>query len=147
MNKGTTYDVPPSYPVFDMKSSVTINKNNLGTQTQVNQTLSTPTPTPIVIQLPNQFYQNPTNTHLELSPNSRTLPSIGEFLNHLDQKYNCNNVYSKFENAFLEEEITVNAIKDLTDDQLQKLGVVKIGWQKNIKQAAQKYWCKCILIT
>ena len=139
MNKGTTYDVPPSYPVFDMKSSVTINKNNLGTQTQVNQTLSTPTPTPIVIQLPNQFYQNPTNTHLELSPNSRTLPSIGEFLNHLDQKYNCNNVYFKFENAFLEEEITVNAIKDLTDDQLQKLGVVKIGWQKNIKQAAQKY--------
>ena len=139
MNKGTTYDVPPFYPVFDMKSSVTINKNNLATQTQVNQTLSTPTPTPIVIQLPNQFYQNPTNTHLELSPNSRTLPSIGEFLNHLDQKYNCNNVYSKFENAFLEEEITVNAIKDLTDDQLQKLGVVKIGWQKNIKQAAQKY--------
>ena len=139
MNKGTTYDVPPSYPVFDMKSSVTINKNNLETQAQVNQTLSTPTPTPIVIQLPNQFYQNPTNTHLELSPNSRTLPSIGEFLNHLDQKYNCNNVYSKFENAFLDEEITVNAIKDLTDDQLQKLGVVKIGWQKNIKQAAQKY--------
>jgi hypothetical protein len=137
MNKGTTYDVPPSYPVFDMKSSVTINKNNLGTQAQVNQTLSAPTP--IVIQLPNQFYQNPTNAHLELSPNSRTLPSIGEFLNHLDQKYNCNNVYSKFENAFLEEEITVNAIKDLTDDQLQKLGVVKIGWQKNIKQAAQKY--------
>ena len=139
MNKGTTYDVPSSYPVFDIKSSITINKNNLGTQTQVNQTLSTPTPTPIIIQLPNQFYQNPTNTHLELSPNSRTLPSIGEFLNHLDQKYNCNNVYSKFENAFLEEEITVNAIKDLTDDQLQKLGVVKIGWQKNIKQAAQKY--------
>ena len=139
MNKGTTYDVPPSYPVFDMKSSITINKNNLGIQTQVNQILSTPTPTPIIIQLPNQFYQNPTNTHLELSPNSRTLPSIGEFLNHLDQKYNCNNVYSKFENAFLEEEITVNAIKDLTDDQLQKLGVVKIGWQKNIKQAAQKY--------
>src|SRR2546421_3085280 len=130
MNKETTYDVPPSYPVFDMKSSVTINKNNLGTQTQVNQTLSTPTPIPIIIQLPNQFYQNPTNTHLELSPNSRTLPSIGEFLNHLDQKYNCNNVYSKFENAFLEEEITVNAIKDLTDNQLQKLGVVKIGWQK-----------------
>src|SRR2546429_9990480 len=139
MNKGTTYDVPLSYPVFDMKSSITINKNNLRTQTQVNQTLSTPTPTPIIIQLPHQFYQNPTNTHLELSSNSRTLPSIGEFLNYLNQKYNCNNVYFKFGNAFLEEEITVNAIKDLTDDQLQKLGVVKIGWQKNIKQAAQKY--------
>jgi len=61
MNKGTTYDIPPSYPVFDMKSSVTVNKNNLTTQAaQVNQTLSTPTP--IVIQLPNQFYPNTTNT-------------------------------------------------------------------------------------
>ena len=49
------------------------------------------------------------------------------------------NVYTKFENAFIEEEITVNAIKDLSDEQLQKLGVVKIGWQKNIKQAAQRY--------
>ena len=66
------------------------------------------------------------------------LPSIGEFLNNLDQKYNSS-VYTSFEEAFLNEEITVNAIKDLSDDQLQKLGVVKIGWQKNIKQAAQRF--------
>ena len=59
----------------------------------------------------------------------------------MDLKYNCD-IYTKFENAFLEEDITVNAIKDLTDEQLQQLGVVKIGWQKNIKQAAQKYWNK-----
>ncbi|RGB21433.1 hypothetical protein C1646_778041 [Rhizophagus diaphanus] len=37
------------------------------------------------------------------------------------------------------EEITVNVIKDLSDEQMQKLGIVKIGWQKNIRQAAQKY--------
>jgi hypothetical protein len=125
-----------------MKSSVCINKNNLATQTQlptqVNQT-PTPAPAPIIIQLPNQFYQNSTNAHLELSSGTSKLPSIGEFLSHLDQKYNSNNVYTKFEKAFLEEEITVNAIKDLTDEQLQKLGVVKIGWQKNIKQEAQRY--------
>ncbi|CAB5388964.1 unnamed protein product [Rhizophagus irregularis] len=136
INKGTTYDIPPSYPVFDMKSSVFINKNNSATQMQNSQTSNTPTP--IFIQLPSQVYQNPTNTHLEL-PSSSKLPSIGEFLNNLDLKYNCNNIYAKFEDAFLEEEITVNAIKDLTDEQLQKLGVVKIGWQKNIKQAAQQY--------
>ena len=64
-----------------------------------------------------------------------------EFLHNLDQKYNCNcnNVYFKFENAFLEEEITVNAIKDLSDEQMIKLEIVKIRWQKNIKQAAQRY--------
>ncbi|PKY59814.1 hypothetical protein RhiirA4_482887 [Rhizophagus irregularis] len=148
INKGATYEVPPSYPTFDAKSSVSVNKNNLTTQTQVSQTVPA-TPTPIIIQLPSQLYPNSTqeqstscnsnntnsNIHLA-SPN--TLPSIGDFLNSLDQKHNCN-VYSNFENAFLEEEITVNVIRDLSDDQLRKLGVVKIGWQKNIKQAAQRF--------
>jgi hypothetical protein len=109
----------------------------LTTQAQVSQTPTTPVP--IVIQLPSQFYQNSTfhNTNANLaSPN--TLPSIGEFLNSLDHKHNCD-VYSNFENAFCEEEITVNVIKDLSDEQLQQLGVVKIGWQKNIKQAAQRF--------
>ena len=62
--------------------------------------------------------------------------SIGEFLNKLDQKFNFN-IYTSFEEAFLDKEITINAIKDLSDKQLQKLGVVKIEWQKNIMQAAQ----------
>ncbi|RGB21295.1 hypothetical protein C1646_778447 [Rhizophagus diaphanus] len=119
--------------VFDMKSSVFINKNNSVMQMQNSQTSNMPTP--IFIQLPSQVYQNLTNTYLELLSSSK-LPSIGEFLNNLNLKYNCNNIYAKFEDAFLEEEITVNTIKDLTDKQLQKLGVVKIGWQKNIKQAA-----------
>ncbi|CAB4489346.1 unnamed protein product [Rhizophagus irregularis] len=148
INKGATYEVLLSYPIFDAKSSVSVNKNNLTTQTQVSQTVPA-TPTPIIIQLPSQLYPNSTqkqstscnsnntnsNIHLA-SPN--TLPSIGDFLNSLDQKHNCN-VYSNFENAFLEEEITVNVIRDLSDDQLRKLGVVKIGWQKNIKQAAQRF--------
>ena len=135
MNKGITYNVSSSYPVFDMKSSVFANNNKLTTQIQVNQIPATPT---FIIQLPSQLDQNRTNSHLELSPNSSKLPSVSEFFNHLDLKYNCN-VYTKFENAFVEEEITVNTIKDLTDEQLQQLDVVKIGWQKNIKQAAQKY--------
>jgi len=133
-----------------MRSGVSANKNTL--QTQVNQISSTPSIAPIIIQLPPQFYQNSlqeqstphilnnTNLHLTLSPNTNyNLPLISEFFNNLDQKYNCDNVYSKFIDAFLEEEITINVIKDLSDEQLQKLGVVKIGWQKNIKQAAQRF--------
>jgi SAM domain (Sterile alpha motif) len=98
---------------------------------------------PIVIQLPSQSYPNQeyTSSHFSntqtLSPEN--LPSIGEFLRNLDQRCNCDNVYSKFESSFLDEEITVNVIKDLTDEQLTKLGVVKIGCQKNIKQAAQRF--------
>jgi len=123
-----------------MKSSVLVNQNNLTTQLQTPSAV-----TPIIIQLPPQLYQqgqltpctsNNANTQLSTSPNM--LPSIGEFFNSLDQKYNSN-VYTSFKEAFLNEEITVNAIKDLSDDQLQKLGVVKIGWQKNIKQAAQQF--------
>ncbi|PKB99025.1 hypothetical protein RhiirA5_430392 [Rhizophagus irregularis] len=93
------------------------------------------------------------NRHLQLNParlqlwareivNTSTnhkLPSIHEFLFSLDQKYNCNGEYSQFENAFLEEAITVNVIKDLSDEQMKTLGIVKIGWQKNIRQEAQKY--------
>ncbi|GBC25675.2 hypothetical protein GLOIN_2v1473341 [Rhizophagus irregularis DAOM 181602=DAOM 197198] len=120
INEAATYEVPPSYPTFDAKSSVSVNKNNLTAQTQVSQALPA-TATPIIIQLPSQFYPNSqeqltsyssNNTNVLLaSPN--TLPSI--------------------------EEIAVNVIKDLSDDQLQKLEVVKIGWQKNVKRAAQRF--------
>ena len=56
--------------------------------------------TPIIIQLPPQLYQqeqltpgisNNTNTQLLASPNA--LPSIGEFLNNLNQKFNSNILY------------------------------------------------------
>lgn len=96
--------------------------------------------------MPFQYpYSHPSHPHSnassiqQRSPITNELPSISEFLVNLDQKYGCDNVYSKFEDAFLEEEITVNVIKDLSDEQLVMLGVSKIGWQKNIKQAAQKY--------
>lgn len=121
-----------------MKSSVLVNKNNLSQIPSTSAAIN-----PIVIQLPSQLYPNQehlTSYSSNIQPSSPgNLPSIGEFLHSLDQRYNCDNVYSKFENSFLEEEITVNVIKDLSDEQLTKLGVVKIGWQKNIKQAAQRF--------
>ncbi|RGB41070.1 hypothetical protein C1646_752599 [Rhizophagus diaphanus] len=106
----TTLDMRNKVPV---KSSVSVNKNNLTTQTQVSQTVSA-IPTPIIIQLPSQLYSNSTfqeqsilcnsnntNSNIYLvSPN--TLLSIGDFLKSLDQKHNY-----------------------LSDDQLRKLGVNK----------------------
>lgn len=125
-----------------------VNKNNDDKQDPAAITTTsstTPANNPIIIQMP-QMSQMPFNypylhphPNTSIQPRSPDLPSISEFLLNLDRKYNCNDVYSKFENAFLEEEITVNAIKDLSDDELVKLGIVKMGWQKNIKQAAQKY--------
>jgi hypothetical protein len=110
--------------------------------TAVPATVSTVPPTnntPIIIQMPSfQSYPYPPFNQLNM-PIDHKIPSISEFLSSLDQKYNCDGMYSQFENAFLEEEITVNAIKDLSDEQLRTLGVIKIGWQKNIRQEAQRY--------
>ena len=124
---------------------ILVNKND-DVQTPITTTAMASTPVnPIVIQMPFQYpYPHPhSNTSINSTSSPITtnheLPSITEFLHNLDQKYNSNNVYSKFETAFLEEEITVNAIKDLSDEQMVKLGIVKIGWQKNIRQAAQRY--------
>ena len=117
-----------------------VDKNNNGVQ-NFTATASTPSaapPNPIVIQMPMHYPYSNTFTQPPPSPSTHELPSISEFLYSLDQKYS-NNVYSKFEGAFLQEEITVNAIKDLTDEEMVKLGINKIGWQKNIRQAAQRY--------
>ncbi|CAG8714883.1 21892_t:CDS:2, partial [Dentiscutata erythropus] len=46
---------------------------------------------------------------------------------------------SDFISIFEEKGITVNTIKDLDDSELIELGVTKIGWRKNIKQAGRKY--------
>ena len=123
-----------------------VNKNNNDVQ---NSTTTTSIPSvapanPIVIQMPFYYPYSHSNTLSNTltqplpSPDIYELPSVSEFLHILDQKYSSN-VYSKFEGAFLQEEIMVNAIKDLTDEEMVKLGVNKIGWQKNIRQVAQRY--------
>ncbi|GES92105.1 hypothetical protein GLOIN_2v1630138 [Rhizophagus clarus] len=123
-----------------------MDKNNNGVQNSTTTTLTpfaTPS-NPIVIQMPFHYPYSHSNTlsnTLTQSPPSlgtHELPFISEFLHIFNQKYSSN-VYSKFEGAFLQEEITVNAIKDLTDEEMVKLRVNKIGWQKNVRQVAQRY--------
>ncbi|CAB5375572.1 unnamed protein product [Rhizophagus irregularis] len=59
---------------------------------------------------------HPTSIHPISSPTTNHgLPSVTEFFLNLNQKYNYNNVYSKFENAFLEEEIMASSTKILID--------------------------------
>ena len=96
--------------------------------------------TPIIIQMPSfQYpYSNYNHSDTLMPPLVTELPSIHEFFSSLDQKHNCD-AYSKFVNSFVEEEITVNLIKDLSNEEMEKLGVIKIGWKKHIRQAAQKY--------
>src|ERR1700732_4437947 len=121
MNKSTTYEISPTFPTFSTSLGIVANKNNnIQTPTTTGSTGSiTPAVNPIVIQMPSfpfPYSQSNTSIHPESLPTTNCeLPSINEFLLNLDAKYNCNNIYIKIEAAFLEEEITVNAIKDLSD--------------------------------
>ncbi|CAG8771711.1 10567_t:CDS:1, partial [Dentiscutata heterogama] len=45
----------------------------------------------------------------------------------LDRNHNGNGAYMDLIKAFEEKEITVNVIKDLSESELIKLGVTKIG--------------------
>ncbi|GBB92025.1 hypothetical protein RclHR1_19540001 [Rhizophagus clarus] len=146
INKNATYDVPPTYPTFSATLRALVNKNNNSVQnsTTTTSTLSAAPSNLIVIQMPFHYPYSHSNTLSNTLtqppplPGTHELPSISEFLHILDQKYSSN-VYSKFEGAFLQEKITVNAIKNLIDEEMVKLGVNKIGWQKNVRQAVQRY--------
>ncbi|RHZ89628.1 hypothetical protein Glove_13g55 [Diversispora epigaea] len=65
--------------------------------------------------------------------------SFPEFLQELDNIHNGNGTYLQLESKIVDEDITVNAIKDLTNEELITLGVTKIGWRKIIIQAANIY--------
>ena len=88
---------------------------------------------------PYHLYTPPIHSNYQQFNVSKEIPTIHEFLKTLDIKFNTPGTYIQFEKAFVDEEITVNIIKDLSDNQLEKLGVIKIGWQKNIKQHASFY--------
>ena len=47
--------------------------------------------------------------------------------------------FTSFKNIFEDERITVDQICDLTDAEMNQLGVNKIGWRKVIRAAAQRY--------
>jgi len=120
------------FPTFSAALGVLVGRDN---NTQTPNTIASAPPTtpvnPIVIQMPSFQYPYPSHSNhsnASIHLTSPELPSISEFLFNLDQKYKCNNVYSKFWNILSEEEITMNAIKDLSNEQMVKLEIIKIGW-------------------
>jgi hypothetical protein len=147
MNSATTYDVPPSFPNFDATHAITISKQDNSLQSNMfssNSSNFIQHPYFHFPQLPLNFSHYPYSqsfypNYQQLTTSSKEIPTIYEFLKALDSKFNTPGTYTQFEKAFVDEEITVNIIKDLSDNQLEKLGIIKIGWQKNIKQHASFY--------
>ncbi|RHZ81545.1 hypothetical protein Glove_119g47 [Diversispora epigaea] len=139
----TTIDMPPSYLTFGAmhaKPIVSISNNTNNTST-----------IPILSSMPQWFMPFPfpfhgTNIYPSIEKSTSNLselfkyPTITEFLQELDNIHNGNRTYLQLESKFIDEDITVNAIKNLTNEELITLGVTKIGWRKNIIQAANKYY-------
>jgi hypothetical protein len=63
----------------------------------------------------------------------QSIPSLGEFFARLDEEF------AQFKSIFDDERITVDQIYDLTDEEFNKLGIIKIGWRKALRAAAQRY--------
>ena len=61
-----------------------------------------------------------------------------EFLNELDETYG-EGTYTRFETSFMEQEVLVQFISELTDTDFEKLGIEKIGWRKVLRRATSKY--------
>ncbi|RHZ56859.1 hypothetical protein Glove_396g26 [Diversispora epigaea] len=138
----TTIDVPPSYPTFGAMHAkpIVLTSNNTNNTSTI----------PISSSMPQWFMPFPfpfhgTNIYPSIEKSTSNLselskyPTITEFLQELDNIHNDNGTYLQLESKFIDEDITVNAIKDLTNEELITLGVTKIGWRKNIIQAANKY--------
>ncbi|RHZ62239.1 hypothetical protein Glove_341g84 [Diversispora epigaea] len=120
----TTIDVPPSYPTFGTIYAKPVTSTSMPSNNNI------PYPS---------FEKSVSN----LSESTSKYPTIGEFLSELNnypkhslQTYNSpcfssihnvNGIYKLLENAFVEEDIIVNVIKDLTDDELISMGINKIG--------------------
>jgi hypothetical protein len=134
--------VPPSYPTFGAMhakpiASISNNTNNISTIPISSSMPQWFTPFPFPFSGTN-IYPSIERSTSNLSELSKC-PTITEFLQELDNIHNGNGTYLQLESKFVDEDITVNAIKDLTNEELITLGVTKIGWRKNIIQAANKY--------
>ncbi|CAG8718352.1 3778_t:CDS:1 [Acaulospora morrowiae] len=132
---GGSIENPSTLPLFGMSSSKEL------------RTPSQPTQQPYLPLQPQYYTYIPPYPSLPpLSPQSHSVvssplkkvPSIKEFLNELDETYG-EGTYTCFETSFMEQEVLVQFISELTDTDFEKLGIEKIGWQKVLRRAASKY--------
>ena len=82
-------------------------------------------------------YFSPQSTPGSNSPKIH-IPTLTQFLHDLDNVHG-EGIYSRFEEAFAEEHLSIMNIKDLSNRDFQELGVNKIRWRITLKQASVQY--------
>jgi hypothetical protein len=71
---------------------------------------------------------------------SGSAPSLREFLHECDNRYGQHaSEYSQFLEKLQDEAIRVQHFKKLTNQEFAVLGITKIGWIMNLREAASRY--------
>ena len=126
-------------PIFSRSSST---KGNPKTSTPTTPNSNHNNAVPFFFAFPPQMFpytQNSNTNNVISSPPRRSVPSLDEFFAKLDESLGGTGEFTSFKNIFEDERITVDQICDLTDAEMNQLGVNKIGWRKVIRTAAQRY--------
>ena len=133
-----TIDEPPSFPMF----------NNKSTKNSKPSTPSAPQPQNIFYPISLPFYNyfstqsQPilTSQSSTVSPSSgnKTIPTIQEFLENLDNLYGSQK-FTCFLERFVNESIDVLDIQILTDNDFEKLGISSIGVKTKLVREAKNY--------
>lgn len=88
----------------------------------------------------NQFYSNSLMSQSNNLQNRKlSIPSLDNFFKQVDSEYGNTGEYLSFKEAFENENITTDMISELTDNEFEKLGVIKIGWRKILRKVAKLY--------
>ncbi|CAG8715708.1 9652_t:CDS:1 [Dentiscutata erythropus] len=143
-----TLDTPPTYPAFGMMDALKPKiHDQITPNSQIasyNQITSYSSTVPILPNMSSSMLSNQLPTLLPgfnpyiypyslfyyQMPQFQTTSSnisLKEFFSKLDQIHNSNGLYASFENSFEKYGVTVNGIKDLTDEQLDELGIIQFG--------------------
>ena len=133
-----TIDEPPSFPMF----------NNKSTKNSKSSIPSAPQPQNIFYPISLPFYNYPstqsqpilTSQSSTVSPSSgnKTIPTIQEFLENLDNLYGSQK-FTCFLERFVNESIDVLDIQILTDNDFEKLGISSIGVKTKLVKEAKNY--------
>ena len=97
-------------------------------------------------QVPAPYAQESQHKHKPVFPtpeNSLILspaPSLDKFLLECDERYGRKPAeYSQFLEKLEDEAISVQHFKTLTSEEFASLGITKIGWIMNLRQASLQY--------
>ncbi|CAG8833356.1 2509_t:CDS:2, partial [Gigaspora margarita] len=145
IKKNTTIDIPPVYPIFNITHGRIVRPQF---PSQPTNSIDIP-PYSMSYAPQSQIIYYPSSVHSaspfglsvthSSTPVTHSSTTIHGFFLELEAMSNESGSYTQFEEAFKNEKITLDTIKELSESDLIELGVNKMGWRKKIMKLAREY--------